>query len=247
MKDKYNQLDILQQQFQNTLKLTPVMGVELEFYLSDNIDVERLGHEIGFSLEKERGNGQYEIQFLPHTNLVLLAQLIENVRNNIVKYCASGQGWANFNSKPYIDDFGSSMHVHINFLEDDNIEKYANILCHSIQDYIDYCLPLKQDYERLDHKFMAPTHVCWGGNNRSVMIRIPDTIPKRMEHRLPSSSADPALLFYSFLHAIKQALSTDKKGVISYPKIYGNAFDEQYNLQKIINTSSNSFFRANLS
>ncbi len=232
MTDKYNQLRILQQKFQKQLKLTPVMGAELEFYLSDNIDIQKLGQEIGFDIEKERGGGQYEIQFLPHQDLVLLAQLIENTRKNIIEYCAAKNGWANFNSKPYIDDFGSSMHVHINFLEDNDIEKYANILCHSLRDYIDFCLPLAEDYQRLDHKFMAPTHVCWGGNNRSVMIRIPDAFPKRIEHRLPSSSADPALLFYGLLNVIKQALYT-QNDIVEFPKIYGNAFDLQYNLQKI--------------
>lgn len=246
MTDKYNQLDILQQQFQSTMKLTPIMGVELEFYLSDNINIEQLGQEIGYHVEKERGNGQYEIQFLPHQNLVLLAKLIEDTRNNIIQYCVTKNGWANFNSKPYIDDFGSSMHVHINFLEDNDIEKYANILCHRIKYYIDYCLPLKEDYERLDHKFMAPTHVCWGGNNRSAMIRIPDSTPKRIEHRLPSSSADPALLFYGFLKAIEQSICKEE-GVVSLPKIYGNAFDEQYNLQKIITISSNILTRTNFS
>jgi glutamine synthetase len=246
MIDKYNQLDILQQQFQMQLKLTPVMGAELEFYLSDNIDIEKLGQEIGYDIEKERGNGQYEIQFLPNQNLVLLAKLIENTRNNITKYCASKNGWANFNSKPYMDDFGSSMHIHINFSEDDDIEKYANILCHSLKDYINYCLPLEQDYKRLDHKFMAPTHVCWGGNNRSVMIRIPDATQKRIEHRLPSSGADPALLFYGFLKAIEQSLYKEE-GMVSLPKIYGNAFDSQYNLQKIITLSSNNLMRTNLS
>ncbi len=246
MIDKYNQLDMLQQQFQVQLKLTPVMGAELEFYLSDNIDIEKLGQEIGYNLEKERGHGQYEIQFPPNHNLVLLAKFIEDTRNSITKYCAAQNGWANFNSKPYMDDFGSSMHVHINFLEDEDIEKYANILCYSLKDYINYCLPLKQDFKRLDHKFMAPTHVCWGGNNRSVMIRIPDATPKRIEHRLPSSSADPALLFYSFLKAIEQSLGKEE-GAVSLPKIYGNAFDSQYNLQKIITLSSNTLIRTNLS
>lgn len=232
MKDKYNQLGILQQNFQEQLNLTPVIGIELEFYLSENIDIQKLGQEIGFDVEQERGRGQYEIQFLPHQDLVLLAKLIENTRKKIIEYCVAKDGWANFASKPYIDDFGSSMHVHINFLEDDDVEKYANILCHSLRDYINYCLPLKEDYQRLDHKFMAPTHVCWGGNNRSVMIRIPDMMPKRIEHRLPSSGAGPALLFYSLLNVIKRALNT-QNDIVEFPKIYGNAFDSQYNLEKI--------------
>lgn len=232
MIDKYNQLYILQQYFHKQLKLTPIMGAELEFYLSHNIDIQKLGQEIGFDIEKEKGKGQYEIQFLPNQNLVLLAQLIDNTRHNIAEYCAAKSGWANFDSKPYIDDFGSSMHVHINFLEDDDIAKYANILCHSLKEYINYCLPLKQDYQRLDDKFMAPTHICWGGNNRSVMIRIPDSMPKRIEHRLPSSSADPALLFYGFLNSIEQSLHAGQS-FNALPKIYGNAFDAQYNLHKI--------------
>ncbi|MCP5369567.1 MAG: glutamine synthetase [Rickettsiaceae bacterium] len=232
MVDKYNQLYILQQRFQEELGLTPIMGVELEFYLSADIDITKLSTVIGCDIEQERGFNQYEIQFLPQKNLVILAQLIENTRRNIIEYCASEGGWANFYSKPYINDFGSSMHIHINFLEDADIEKYANILCHALKNYIDYCLPSAADYERLDHKFMAPTHICWGGNNRSVMIRIPDSLPKRIEHRLPAASADPALLFHNLLNSIDQYLKKVEQLDI-LPKIYGNAFEEQYNLLKI--------------
>ena len=80
---------------------------------------------------------------------------------------------------------------------------------------------------------MAPTHVCYGGNNRTVAIRIPDSIPKRLEHRVSAASADPAIIIYTILASIEKGLSR-QINTDGYKKIFGNAFDNQYDLEKIL-------------
>ena len=102
-----------------------------------------------------------------------------------------------------------------------------------MSDSIPTFLPLEGDRERLDEKFMAPTHICYGGNNRTVAIRIPDSIPRRLEHRLPAASADPASVIYAILASIVKGLS-DRIDTKIYAKIFGNAFDKQYGLQRIL-------------
>ena len=230
--DKYNQLEFLRKYFKSTFNLTPIMGAELEFYLSYNVDVKLLEREINYIIKLEKGRNQYEIDFAPTHDLVSIAKEINIVRSKIVNQTKKMNGHADFHSKPFINDYGSSMHIHLNFLEDTNIEKYAQILCSVIYQYLDYFLPLEQDYQRLDAKFMAPTHICWGGNNRSVLIRIPDSLPKRLEHRLSSSNADPSLVIFAILDGIKNGLENNTK-IINLPKIYGNAFDPQYGLKRI--------------
>ena len=235
--ERYNRLTSLQNDFKSNHNLTPIIGAEIEFYLSENIDVRELASKIGHDIKLEKGKNQYEIDLPPSHDLVTMAKDIESARKDIGLFAKQMGGSADFCSKPFAHDYGSSIHIHLNFLEDNNIEKYAQILCHYLPQYIQYFLPKSDDYKRLDSKFMAPTHISWGGNNRSVLIRIPDSLPKRLEHRLAAASADPAEVIFALLDSIKH-------GILSYnniphiAKTHGNAFDEQYRLMPIINVLS---------
>ena len=125
------------------------------------------------------------------------------------------------------------MHIHFNFLENNEAEKYAKILCHYLPQTIDSFLQKKEDYERLDKKFMAPTHISNGGNNRTTLIRIPDLAPKRLEHRLASADAEPYKVIYAILYSIYSGLKNPEQ-ITKLDKTFGNAYDPQYNLTKIL-------------
>ncbi|GAB4163685.1 MAG: glutamine synthetase [Rickettsiaceae bacterium] len=230
---KYNQLAKLQGYFYSKHKLTPVVGAELEFYLSPGLDAKEISRVIQRAIKSEKGQNQFEIDFSPNTSLSILAKEMEITRTNIIKAAQQLGGVADFRSKPFENDYGSSMHIHLNFLEDNNIEKYAKMLCKYLARYIGHCLPRLEDYKRLDSRFMAPTHISWGGNNRTVLIRIPDSLPRRLEHRLPSANADPAAVILSMLEAINYGLLAKDLDISQWPKIHGNAFDSQYSLEKI--------------
>ncbi len=223
----------MQNDFKSNHNLTPVVGAEMEFYLSENLHVNELASKIGHDIKLEKGKNQYEIDLSPSSDLVTIAKDIESARKDICLFAEQMGGSADFRSRPFANDYGSSMHIHLNFLEDSNIEKYAQILCHYLPQYVQYFLPKPEDYKRLDSKFMAPTHISWGGNNRSLLIRIPDSLPRRLEHRLAAASANPAEVIFAILDSIR-------KGILSYDNIpriaktYGNAFDKQYSLIPII-------------
>lgn len=229
---QYNLLSTLQHRFKNELGLTACVGVEIEFYLKDINDISLLEQKIGQKIKEEKGKNQYEIDLEPSEDLVIGAKHVSKIRQKIIDSAKALGGEADFSSKPFKDDYGSSMHVHLNFLEDDNIEKYAKILCHFLPETIDAFLPKKEDYLRLDSEFMAPTHISYGGNNRSVLIRIPDSLPKRLEHRLPAADADLASILCAMLISIEKGLKNPEL-IEDLPKIFGNAFDPQYNLKKI--------------
>ncbi len=231
--ESYNRLAYLQNYFKSNHNLTPVVGAEIEFYLSENINVKELARKISHEIKREKGKNQYEIDLPPNSNLVAIAKDIESARKDICLFAKQMGGNADFCPKPFVNDYGSSMHIHLNFLEDSNIEKYAQILCHYLPQYIKYFLPKAEDYKRLDSKFMAPTHISWGGNNRSVLIRIPDSLPRRLEHRLAAASADPAEVIFAILDSIKQGILS-YEDVLPIEKTHGNAFDEQYRLVPII-------------
>lgn len=231
--EKYNLLGKIGDVLKNNFGLTPCIGAEIEFYLRDIKDISALEKITGHTIKAEKGRNQYEIDLKPSNDLIGYAKYIESVRDKVAFGAKELGGDADFSSKPYINDYGNSMHIHLNFLEDDDIEKFARILCYYLLDYIPVFLPLERDRERLDEKFMAPTHICYGGNNRTVAIRIPDSVPRRLEHRLPAASADPASVIHVILASIVKGLSSQVDTKI-YDKIFGNAFDKQYGLQRIL-------------
>ena len=230
---KYNLLEETRNVLKNNFGLTPCIGAEIEFYLGDEVSIPALEKIIGHAIKVEKGKNQYEIDLRPSNALVEYTKYIELVRDKVEQGAEELGGKADFSSKPYINDYGNSMHIHLNFLEDNDIEKFARILCYYLSDDISVFLPLEEDWNRLDEKFMAPTHICYGGNNRTVAIRIPDSMPRRLEHRVPAASADPAAVVYAILVSIATGLSSqvDTK---TYAKIFGNASDKQYGLKRIL-------------
>lgn len=76
----------------------------------------------------------------------------------------------------------------------------------------------------------APVNVSWGGNNRTTAIRIPastiDETKRHIEHRVSGIDANESQVVEKILEGIYIGL----KDKISPPeKIYGNAYDDQYN------------------
>jgi glutamine synthetase len=234
IEEQYNLLNELVCYFKNKMHLTPVIGAEIEFYLHGDININLLEQKIGCIIKPEKGYKQYEIDLPPSQNIVIYSKSIATLRNNIIVEAKKLGAIADFRPKPFLNDYGSAMHIHLNFLEDKDIEveKYAQILCHYLPETLRYFLPDKDDYLRLDSRFMAPTHISYGGNNRSVLIRIPDSKPTRIEHRLAGANTDPTSVIYVILESIRRGLLNPEE-VKALPKIFGNAFDSQYNLQKI--------------
>lgn len=231
---KFNQLELelelVLKALYEEFHLSPILGVEIEFYANLEIDIKILQKKLNIAIKKERGLFQYETDIGPSCNILELIQDIKNLKKRISIYGIDNQIEFSFDSKPLLNDFGSSMHIHLNFIEDQDVEKYANILCNYAKETIKYYI---LDSSRLDHNFMAPTHICYGGNNRTCLIRIPSSIPIRLEHRLADSNIDPIMPIYAIFASIYDGLKNSDK-IKNYPKIYGNAFDSQYKLESLI-------------
>lgn len=232
IQEQYNLLNNLENHFRENLGLTPSVGAEIEFYVHGIGNIALLAKEIGRAIKEEKGYNQYELDLLPSQNIAAYAQEIAELREEIISAAKLLGGTADFSSKPFADGYGNSMHIHLNFLEDNDIEKYAQILCHYLPETKAIFLPTKKDYLRLDSRFMAPTHISYGGNNRTTMIRIPDSTPKRLEHRLAAATANPIAVIYNILLSIQKGLQNPLE-VTPLAKTFGNGFDAQYSLRKI--------------
>ncbi len=80
--------------------------------------------------------------------------------------------------------------------------------------------------------YNAPATISWGGNNRTVAIRIPTSTHtpemRHIEHRVAGADADPHLVIAAILVGIMHGLS--EKLSLTLPKIYGNAWERQYSM-----------------
>jgi len=111
-----------------------------------------------------------------------------------------------------------------------------------------FFLAAEQDFERFNAKFElsneerrykcnatnAPTNISWGVNNRTTALRIPDSHrekgARRVEHRVPASSANPYLVLTGVLLGAYLGV---RERLDAPDRIWGNAFDEQYKLESL--------------
>ena len=232
-----NMLEYIVDKLHKDFGILPVLGAEIEFYVNliERSEVIALA-DSKYQIKSEKGNGQFEIDIFPQENIYKTLKDIAKAKT----YLASLPG-ISLHPKPYIDDYGSAMHFHLNFLDEKgenffdlnhNLEHAAKSLCHFLPEHFLAFAPKADHYGRFDKNFMAPTHICFGGNNRSVAIRTPDAKPRRLDHRVSSPETDEYLAVYAILNAIYHGLKKPHS-IRNYQKIYGNAYDEQYKLDRL--------------
>ena len=140
----------------------------------------------------------------------------------VVKEISLERGiYASFMPKPMADQPGSGMHTHLSLFEGDSNAFYeagqefnmsltarqfaAGILYHAAE----ICAITDQyvnSYKRLWGGNEAPSYICWGHNNRSALLRIPQYKPgkgnsARMEFRALDPVANPYLAYSVLLAA----------------------------------------------
>ena len=197
------------------------------------------------SFEKEDGFNQFEVQFQQTADALLMCKRICDFRNIMTEICD-----VDFHAKPYLNDAGSSLHFHISvyykdvnlFAKDhprDDDEYHYLPLYWSIAGMLETMLsamlffaPTENCYERYAYPknqlhIHYPTGVCWGFNNRTCAIRIPqkpteDPYNCRIEHRVSSSMCNPYLSLYAILTGMKYGI---EKQLECEEPTFGNAFD----------------------
>ena len=265
--------------FVQTTHYTPVLAVELEFYL---LDPERVAPD-SVQAPIAPGTGKrdaatqvYSLEdidnydaFLQDVRTACIAQGIPassavaeyapaqfevnlNHQSDLVDACdnalllkrtvraiAKEHGFvATFMPKPYIDQPGNGMHIHISLLDSDgnNVFNNTEILNSAIAGLLETMLestlifaPTVNAYRRLQPFMYAPSAPCWGYDNRTTAIRIPtsDESARRIEHRVSGADANPYLLVAALLAGIQHGL--DNK-LVAPTVTEGNAY-EQYSHQ----------------
>lgn len=165
----------------------------------------------------EFGPGQFEIN-LNHVGDAVQAADDAILFKRIVLGCAEQHGYeATFMAKPYGEQPGSGMHVHVSLIdrEGNNVfsadEGMAAFLEHAVagcvtamHDCQAIFAPHANSYRRFQPGAFAPIAANWGYDNRNAGIRVPATEGPgaRLEHRVSGSDVNPYLAIAAVLGSI---------------------------------------------
>ncbi|WP_339845501.1 glutamine synthetase family protein [uncultured Halopseudomonas sp.] len=216
---------------------------DLDEYAEFLQDVIEAAHEQGIpadAIVAESAPGQFEVN-LHHVDDPVVACDYNVLLKRVIKSVAYDHEMdTTFMAKPYYDQAGNGMHVHIS-LED---EQGKNIfapnadgtlsetlrwavggLLQTLPEYMAFLCPNVNSYRRFSPSFFVPCAATWGIDNRTVAVRVPGGEPEamRIEHRLAGADANPYLLMAALLSAIHYGISNK----IEPPEMTeGNAYDQ---------------------
>ena len=121
-------------------------------------------------------------------------------------------------AKPYREDAGSGLHVHLSLVDekgdnvfDDGTEVGTPVLRHAVGGLLETMpeamalfAPNVNSYRRFVPNLYVPTRRSWGYNNRSVAVRIPAGAGSslRLEHRVAGADANPYLVLATVLAGV---------------------------------------------
>jgi glutamine synthetase len=162
-----------------------------------------------FAVNHEFMNSQYEIN-LRHSGALDAADRAFRLKSAVKDIAAQNGLIATFMGKPFNDQGGSGMHLHMslerdgnNAFSDPNAENGVSTeMSHFIAGVLKHAPaltallnPTINAYRRIQPDSLAPTHANWGWDNRATMIRIPPERGRasRVELRVGDGAANPYL------------------------------------------------------
>jgi glutamine synthetase len=181
--------------------------------------LEAMGISVEYS-HHEGGPGQQEID-LRYADALSTADNIMTFRTVIREVALSQDIWASFMPKPFTEHPGSGMHTHVSLFEGDSNAFYeagaeyglskvgrqfiAGVLKHAPEISV-VTNQWVNSYKRIVAGGEAPSHISWGHNNRSAMVRVPMYKPlkgqsTRVELRTLDAACNPYLAFAAVLGA----------------------------------------------
>ncbi|MBV7299505.1 glutamine synthetase family protein [Enterovibrio paralichthyis] len=146
-----------------------------------------------------------------------------------------------FMAKPYADQAGNGMHLHISLIDEDgrnifqpevegeltNTIRYAlGGMLKLLPEYMAILCPNINSYRRFGPDFYVPCSPSWGIENRTTALRIPIDTPEatRIEHRIAGTDANPYLMMSALLASILYGI--ENKIEPPAPTV-GSAYDKE--------------------
>ena len=187
----------------------------------------------------EYGGGQFEVN-LHHGDALAAADQIILLRS-WAREIAEGAGYGiSFDAKPWPDNSGSGMHFHQSlwagehnrFWSPDSDEmsadgqSYLAGLLEAMPEMTVLGSPTSRAYLRRDDHSFCPTAVCWGGDNRTVALRVitESEAVSRIEQRDAASDANPYLPLAAQIIA---GLGGLERSAVPAPMTTGDAYSQR--------------------
>ncbi len=183
-------------------------------------ELTKVMRDYDFNIEKvhhEVAPGQYEIEPLPYDDPIEAADDFVYIKEIVKNEARKQNVLATFMPKPVPKEAGNGLHVHMSLFKDgeymfspDELNDKAagfigGILKHA-KALSAVCSPTINSYKRLVPGYEAPVYISWGGENRSVLVRIPaygsaEEEKGRIEFRAGDASSNIYLMLNSLIHA----------------------------------------------
>ena len=205
---------------------------EFSELFSDIADAARTQELDAETAVSEYAPGQYEVNLLHVADAVTACDRAVLLKRTIRQIALRHGAIATFMAKPFADLAGSGLHVHVSLLDREGRNAFAGdavdprigraispLLRHAIAGLMNTMAegmaifaPHANSYRRLRPGTYAPVSAMWGGDNRTLPIRIPggDARDLRIEHRVAGADASPylvaAAVLAGMLHGIEKAL-----------------------------------------
>jgi glutamine synthetase len=190
-----------------------------------------------FAVNHEFMNGQYEIN-LRHAGALVAADRAFRLKTAVKDIAAQNGLIATFMGKPFNDQGGSGMHLHLS-LDRDGRNAFdapgaeqgvagelhaftAGVLAHAPA-LMALLNPTINAYRRIQPDSLAPTHANWGWDNRATFIRIPPERggATRIEIRVGDGGANPYLAIAAVLAAGTHGI---RDSLVPPPAVEGDAY-----------------------
>lgn len=200
---------------------------DIDNFLNDLNDVCELQNIPAGTTTSEFAPGQFEIN-LHHIDDPVLACDQAVLLKRAIKAVARQHGFvACFMAKPFEEDSGSGLHVHMSMYNRDGknifsrdreslaVPPYSARFRHAIGGLVRSMgeataifAPNANSYRRLRPEMFAPVEPNWGTNHRNVALRVPvsDAHNLRFEHRVSGADANPYLVTAAILAGVHYGL-----------------------------------------
>jgi glutamine synthetase len=194
---------------------------------------------VSTAISAEIGAGQFEIN-LNHSNDPLKAadEVIQYKR--IIQAAAKKHDYdATFMAKPYMEDAGSGMHLHISMYDENGENQFAKNDQEMLYQAVGGCLNTLHGamaflasnpnaYRRYVPDLAIATQKSWAHENRYVAVRVPASNDKnlRLEHRVPCADANPYLVLAAILAGVYTGIENkcdpgnEFEGLACYEHLY---------------------------
>lgn len=214
---------------------------EYDFFIRDVIDTAHAQNIPADTVITEYAPGQFEVNLHHCDDPMKAADDAVLLKRVIAQVARKWEMEATFMAKPYIEEAGSGMHIHLSLMDDSG----SNIFAAEDPEQNDYMrwamggliamadgvqallCPSINSYRRLSPDAFAPTSKTWGYDNRTLALRIPSGSIEatRVEHRFSGADANPYLAVAAVLAGITEGL---QNRIEPPDPVTGNAYDQEH-------------------